>query len=84
MMRQLVIYDFAPDPSEYTNIWGNFYLTVISVEYKNLEIKSVILGGMEQSYPLIKKATEWQEKTEEWGRNRNTLCSRQISEFGKK
>jgi hypothetical protein len=34
-----------------------FILFFISVEYKNLEIKSVILGGMEQSYPLIKKAT---------------------------
>ncbi len=35
-----------------------FILFFISVEYKNLEIKSVILGGMEQSYPLMATLTD--------------------------
>jgi hypothetical protein len=25
MRRLLLIYDFAPDPSEFPNIWGKFY-----------------------------------------------------------
>ncbi len=31
MRRSLVIYDFAPNPSEFPNTWGKFYFLFISV-----------------------------------------------------
>ncbi len=33
MRRSLVIYDLAPDPSEFPNIWGKCYFRFISVVY---------------------------------------------------
>jgi hypothetical protein len=34
--RSLVIYDFAPDPSKFPNIWGNFYFLYISLFYSGI------------------------------------------------
>ncbi len=34
MRRSLVIYDFAPDPSEFPNMWGKFYFLFYQCTYR--------------------------------------------------
>jgi hypothetical protein len=41
MRRSLVIYDFAPDPSEFPNIWEHFLFFFIIVGSFKLEAKLV-------------------------------------------
>jgi hypothetical protein len=38
MRRSLVIYDFAPDPSEFPNIWGKFYFIFYQCTLHIIEI----------------------------------------------
>ncbi len=49
MRMSLVIYDFAPDPSEFPNIWGNlFYQCVVK-----LKSSSRIIASLDSSISLL-------------------------------